>query len=101
VKSRLAARGIDLQLTTEAKDFIIDAGFNPDFGARPLRRSIERLIEDPLSEEILRGALKDVSVVRVVVADKRLAFEPQGAQEAREEVGASSSEGTDSGETTP
>ena len=51
-----AARASTLELTPEAKEFLIDKGYNPDFGARPLRRAIEHLIEDPLSEEILRGS---------------------------------------------
>src|ERR1700710_2022439 len=55
VRSRLADRGLALILTDEAKDFVIVKGFNPDYGARPLRRAIENYIEDPLSEEILRG----------------------------------------------
>ncbi|MFH0964456.1 MAG: ATP-dependent Clp protease ATP-binding subunit [Planctomycetota bacterium] len=79
VRSRLGDRGITLELTDEAKEFVIDDGYNPDFGARPLRRSIERLIEDPLSEEILRGAFKGASVVGVAVKDGHLVFEASGA----------------------
>ena len=90
VRSRLRDRGIELDLTEEAKDFIIDDGYNPDFGARPLRRSLERLIEDPLSEEILRGALKGVSLVRVALKEGRLVFGPQGCA-PREEVAAAGS----------
>ena len=56
VRERLwEEQGLELELADEAKDFLIEKGYNPDFGARPLRRAIEQHIEDPISEEILRG----------------------------------------------
>ncbi|MCE9544170.1 MAG: ATP-dependent Clp protease ATP-binding subunit [Planctomycetia bacterium] len=55
VRSRLGERGLKLTLTDEAKAFIIKKGSNTDYGARPLRRAIENFVEDPLSEELLRG----------------------------------------------
>lgn len=54
VKERFRERGLELEVTPEAKDYVIDEGYHPDYGARPLRRAIEKLVEDPLSEEILR-----------------------------------------------
>jgi ATP-dependent Clp protease ATP-binding subunit ClpC len=79
VRNRLADRGLELVLTDEAKEFIIAKGFNPDYGARPLRRAIENLIEDPLSEEILRGSFKGMDRITVLTegADdtKRLKFD--------------------------
>jgi ATP-dependent Clp protease ATP-binding subunit ClpC len=79
VRSRLDDQGLSLDLTDEAKDFLIDKGYNPDFGARPLRRAIENYVEDPLSEEMLKGEFKgkDTITVRVreVGAEKQLAFE--------------------------
>ncbi len=51
-------RGLELVLSDEAKDFLIIKGYNPDYGARPLRRAIENLIEDPLAEELLRGTFQ-------------------------------------------
>ncbi len=59
--------GLDLKLSDEAKEFLIDKGYNPDFGARPLRRAIEQHIEDWISEEILRGNYKDKSGIQVSV----------------------------------
>jgi ATP-dependent Clp protease ATP-binding subunit ClpC len=53
--SRLRSKGLELVLTPEAKDFLIDRGTDEKFGARPLRRAIEQYVEDPLSEELLRG----------------------------------------------
>ncbi|HEV3162400.1 MAG TPA: ATP-dependent Clp protease ATP-binding subunit [Isosphaeraceae bacterium] len=65
VRGRLQDRGLALILTDEAKEFLIDKGFNPDYGARPLRRAIENYIEDPLSEEILRGSFKDKDTLTI------------------------------------
>src|SRR5262249_24083594 len=55
VRERLWERGLKLKLTDEAKEFLIGKGSDLDFGARPLRRAIENYIEDPLSEELLKG----------------------------------------------
>jgi ATP-dependent Clp protease ATP-binding subunit ClpC len=52
---RLAERGVSFKLTPEAKDWLAEKGFEPTYGARPLRRAIQKYLEDPLSEEILRG----------------------------------------------
>jgi ATP-dependent Clp protease ATP-binding subunit ClpC len=81
VRERLQERGIKLVLSDEAKKFIIKKGSNTDFGARPLRRAIENYIEDPLSEELLKGEFQGKDTVNVdvkVVADKKqLIFEGQ------------------------
>jgi ATP-dependent Clp protease ATP-binding subunit ClpC len=76
VRERLADRGLKLVLTDEAKEFIIKMGQKElDFGARPLRRSIEQFIEDPLSEELLKGEFqgKDTITVRA----KKVGDKPQ------------------------
>jgi len=52
---QLAERGIAFTLTEEAKEFIVNKGWEPEYGARPLRRALRKYLEDPLSEEILRG----------------------------------------------
>jgi len=75
VRERLADRGIKLELTDEAKAFLIDKGYDPDFGARPLKRTIERHVEDPLAEELLRGGFKNASCIHVTVRDDHLYFE--------------------------
>ncbi|MHC4712158.1 MAG: ATP-dependent Clp protease ATP-binding subunit [Planctomycetota bacterium] len=80
VRDRLGERGIALELTGEAKEFIIDRGYNPDFGARPLRRAIENLIEDPLSEEILRGAFEGKKRIVVRLKDDHLYFDAEGGE---------------------
>jgi len=56
VRERLEAKGYEIQLTDAAKEYIIEQGYAPEFGARPLRRAIERLVEDPLSEKLLSGS---------------------------------------------
>ena len=79
VYERLGDRGLALELTDEAREFLIDKGGDLDYGARPLRRSIESCIEDPLSEEILRGAFEGHNRIAVTVKEvgdqKQLDFE--------------------------
>ena len=86
VRSRLRDRGLELTLTNEAEEHLIDKGFNPEYGARPLRRSIENLIEDPLSEDILSGKYKGCNIINVHAEgegrDKHLVFVPAVKEEA-------------------
>jgi ATP-dependent Clp protease ATP-binding subunit ClpC len=96
IRNRMSERGLELVLTDEAKDFLITKGYNPDYGARPLRRAIENLIENPLSEEILRNAFKGKDRVNVQVtgedSNKRLKFEATSKQEQDESLVAVGSE---------
>jgi ATP-dependent Clp protease ATP-binding subunit ClpC len=55
--ARVNSLGYDIQLTEEAKDYIAEKGFDPNFGARPLKRAIQKFLEDPIAEEILKGEL--------------------------------------------
>ena len=74
VRERLDERGLKLELTEAAKQFLIKKGSDTDFGARPLRRAIENYIEDPVSEELLKGEFigKDtIQVDCIEVADKK------------------------------
>jgi ATP-dependent Clp protease ATP-binding subunit ClpC len=68
VSKRLTAQGITLELDQTAKDFLIERGYNPDYGARPLRRAIGQHIEDPLSEALLSGEMGGKS--KIVVTRK-------------------------------
>ena len=70
IKQRMTERGIGLELDDKAKAFIIQSGTNLDFGARPLRRALESLVEDPLSEEILRGSFEDKNYILVTVHEE-------------------------------
>jgi len=81
VRERLEERGLAMDLSDDAKQFLIKKGSNLDYGARPLRRAIENFVEDPLSEELLKGEFqgKDKILVEAVKNDegklKRLQFE--------------------------
>jgi len=70
VFKRLTEHGLRLELTDQAKEFLIDKGYNPEFGARPLRRAIEHYIEDPLSEAVLAGKFKGKNIIKVEVQDE-------------------------------
>jgi ATP-dependent Clp protease ATP-binding subunit ClpC len=74
VAQRLEQKGKKLVLSKGAREFLIEAGFDPSMGARPLRRAIEKYIENPLAEEILRGSLADGELVEVVTSGNELAF---------------------------
>jgi ATP-dependent Clp protease ATP-binding subunit ClpC len=58
VRQRLTERQMHLELDQSAKDFLIDKGYNPDFGARPLRRALGQFVEDPLAENLLSGEFR-------------------------------------------
>jgi ATP-dependent Clp protease ATP-binding subunit ClpC len=94
VIKRLKEKSLALVLTEEAKDLLIDKGYNAEFGARPLRRAIEHFLEDPLSEELLKGGFqgKDTITVRVqeVEGEKKLIFDATGAAPSGELVAAGS-----------
>ena len=74
VKGRVLAKGIEMTLTPDAQDFLLTKGFDQAMGARPLRRAVQRFLEDPLAEEFLRGDLQGAEKVEVVKADAGLAF---------------------------
>ncbi len=92
VSKRLKEKNLKLVLTDEAKELLIEKGYSPEFGARPLRRAIEHSLEDPLSEELLKGNFqgKDTITVRTVEVDgdKKLTFESTSSTGAQELVGA-------------
>jgi ATP-dependent Clp protease ATP-binding subunit ClpC len=82
VFKRLTEHGLKLELTPQAKEFLIEKGYNPEFGARPLRRAIEHYIEDPLSEAVLAGRFKDKNLVKIDVQDEEhLKFEGEELKE--------------------
>ncbi|NJL30607.1 MAG: AAA domain-containing protein, partial [Phycisphaerales bacterium] len=88
VRERLIERQISLELETSAKDFLIEKGYNPDFGARPLRRALEQLLEDPLSEAILRSEFKAGQMVKIIYETGKtgltlIALDPPAASEAQ------------------
>ncbi len=106
VRERLYERGLTIELTDDAKEFLVKRGSDLDYGARPLRRAIEQRIEDPLGEELLRGAFEgnDTIVIDAFKNEQgkvtRLDFrgETRGLAETGETVTAGAS---DQGESTP
>src|SRR5207247_10311269 len=76
VLSRIKAKDVHLELKQSAKEFLIEKGYDPQYGARPMRRAVERYLEDPLAEELLRGNVKTGDHVEVAVADGKLSFRP-------------------------
>ena len=72
VIERLKGRGIDISMSLEAMDFLMEKGYDPLYGARPLKRTIQRYVEDMLSEEIISGRFKEGSKVTVVRRDDNL-----------------------------
>jgi ATP-dependent Clp protease ATP-binding subunit ClpC len=74
VQTRLADRNIKLEMDDEAKAWLLKEGYEPAFGARPLRRAIQRHVENPLSSQILKGEIKDGETVVVGVSGDVLSF---------------------------
>ncbi len=75
VNKRVSEQELTLDFSQKAKDFLIEKGFDQVFGARPLKRTIQRYVEDPLSEEILKGNLKPGKPIKVGVKKNELTFE--------------------------
>lgn len=72
---RLAERGVTTAFSGEAKDYIVTVGYDPEYGARPLRRTIQRLVEDVLSEKIIRGEIGSSDKVKIGFDGEKLTFE--------------------------
>src|SRR5262249_34545079 len=93
VNKQLVAQGMRLEATDETRDLIAAEGFDITYGARPLRRAIQRMIEDPLSEEVLLGRFSEGDVIRAEVADEKIIFRkaepPKKEAEEKEAVGVS------------
>jgi ATP-dependent Clp protease ATP-binding subunit ClpC len=83
VLRRVKNKNIHLTLEQSATEFLIEKGYDPTYGARPMRRAVERHLEDPLAEEILRGTVKDGDVITVKAVNGKLAFhEPEATPAA-------------------
>ena len=79
LRARLAERGIELELTDAAKEALGDAGWDPAYGARPLKRAIQRLVENPLALRLLEGDFGDGDQIRVDAQNGDLVFQKVGA----------------------
>jgi ATP-dependent Clp protease ATP-binding subunit ClpB len=81
LRARLAERGLGLELTDAAKEHVAEAGWDPAYGARPLKRALQRLVENPLARRLLEGEFAEDDTVRVDVRDGELVFEKAPARE--------------------
>ena len=75
LRERLADRGLSLELTDEAKELVAEAGWDPTYGARPLKRALQRLVENPLAMRLLEGDFAEGDTVRVDSDNGELVFE--------------------------
>ena len=74
LENRLKDHGITLEISDEAKAHLVDKGYDKEYGARPMRRTIQRQVEDKLSEEILKGNISDNGKVKITLVDGQLDF---------------------------
>jgi ATP-dependent Clp protease ATP-binding subunit ClpC len=74
IRERLAEKEIKLELSSSAKSFLVQEGYDPSFGARPLKRTIQRYIEDPLSEELLKGRFESGDTIFCTYQNGKIAF---------------------------
>ena len=88
VIDRLKSREISVKIDNKAKDFLIEDGYDPEYGARPMRRSVEKHLEDPLAEHLLRGDVKDGDFVGVTIDKKenKLKFKAQKSEPIAEKA---------------
>ena len=74
VEQRLAQRDLHFELDESARDLLRDKGYDPAYGARPMRRAVEKHLEDPMAEEIIRGNLREGETVAISAKDDKLVF---------------------------
>lgn len=80
VQKRLAQRDLHFELDESARDLLRNHGYDPAYGARPMRRAVEKHLEDPMAEEIIRGNLREGERVAISAKDDKLVFTPKKAK---------------------
>jgi ATP-dependent Clp protease ATP-binding subunit ClpC len=75
LQSRIKAQGMELVISDECKDMLAKDGYNPTYGARPLRRSIQRLLEDALAEQVLQGRFKEGDTILTTLEGEIIKFD--------------------------
>jgi ATP-dependent Clp protease ATP-binding subunit ClpC len=85
VAARLKEQNISLEVSPQAKEFLIEKGFDPVFGARPLKRTIQRFLEDPLANELISKRFIAGSQVKVARKNEELVFEEDGSSRGEAE----------------
>jgi ATP-dependent Clp protease ATP-binding subunit ClpC len=83
VAVRLEEQQIAIELTQAAKDLLVKEGYNPVYGARPLRRTVQRMIETPMSRSLLKGEYGEGDVIDVDAVDEQLQFTKRHALDLR------------------
>nr|MBA2384050.1 type VI secretion system ATPase TssH [Actinomycetota bacterium] len=81
LRERLAERRLSLELTDAAKEVLAEAGWDPTYGARPLKRALQRLVENPLATRLLAGEFREGDTIRVDAGNGELVFERVAAAE--------------------
>jgi ATP-dependent Clp protease ATP-binding subunit ClpC len=92
MNDRLEEKGLSLKLDNKVKAFLVDKGYDPKLGARPLRRAIEQFVEDPLSEDVLKGKFGYGSKISLKVAKDKIVFSGTKGKSLKKSVSASSKE---------
>ncbi|GAB4575538.1 MAG: AAA family ATPase [Anaerolineae bacterium] len=82
IASRLAEQGLAVELTDRAREWLAEQGYDPQFGARPLRRALQRFVESPLSVQLLKGEFKPGDLVVVDVKDDEITFQRRAGEAA-------------------
>ena len=74
VRKRLMERNIQFELDDSARDLLLEKGYDPTYGARPMRRAVEKYLEDPMAEEIIRGDLREGEIITITKVNDQLKF---------------------------
>jgi ATP-dependent Clp protease ATP-binding subunit ClpC len=81
IRQRMLEQGVDFQLSEHARDWLAETGYDPAFGARPLRRTLQRLVESPLSKKLIRGELKSGDQLWIDLEDGELVFRKEDSHQ--------------------
>jgi ATP-dependent Clp protease ATP-binding subunit ClpC len=84
IRDRLSERGLEVDLSHEAREWLAEVGFDPAFGARPLRRALQKYVESPLSVRLLGGEFSEGDIVCVDVDEGELVFDRREGQRKEE-----------------
>jgi ATP-dependent Clp protease ATP-binding subunit ClpB len=78
LKERLKDKKIEIELTASCREFMADKGFSPEYGARPVKRVIQKLIVDPLSLKVIQGQFKEGDKITIDVKNREIVFKKDG-----------------------
>jgi ATP-dependent Clp protease ATP-binding subunit ClpA len=81
IRQRMLEQRVDVQLSEAARDWLAEKGYDPSFGARPLRRTLQRLVESPLSKKVIRGELKAGEHLQIDLENDELVFRKENSEQ--------------------